>query len=343
MGGNFGFEERDEHVEDAPHSQSGERRSMRAHVLDVARDVFAIEQEALSVVGARLDERFADVCELVLGSNGRVITLGMGKSAHIARKIAATLSSTGTSAFFVHPAEAFHGDLGMLQAGDVAFMISNSGETEELVRMIPFLQDRGIPIVAFVARAASSVARHARVVLDLAVPREACSLNLAPTSSTTAALVMGDAVAVALASARGFRSEDFRRFHPGGFIGRRLLTRVKDVMHAEALPTCAPDARLKEVVRVMSGGKLGLALVLVNGALRGIITDGDVRRALEKSEAPLELAAADIMTSNPQTARPDERFADAEMRMLERKINSLVVVEERGAVIGIVQIYGRER
>jgi arabinose-5-phosphate isomerase len=332
----------DEAREDAPSSSSSAaaHSASRAGALDVAREVFAVELDALRAVAARLDERFDQACQVVLGAKGRVVTLGMGKSGLVARKVAATLSSTGTPAFFVHPAEAFHGDLGMLQAGDVAFMFSKSGETEELVRMVPFLQDRHIPIVAAVARTPSSLSRHALVVLDVAVPREACSLNLAPTSSTTAALVMGDALAVALAKMRGFEPADFQRFHPGGYIGQRLLARVRDVMHTGALPTCAPDARLHHVLHVMSAGRLGLALVLVDGTLRGIITDGDVRRAVENSEAPLDLEAADIMTSVPQVARPDERFADAELRMLERKINSLVVVDDRGFVVGIVQIYG---
>lgn len=303
-----------------------------------ARKVFAQEQEALAEVASRLDDRFNDVCSLILAAKGRVVVLGMGKSGLIGRKVAATLSSLGTPAVFLHPGEAFHGDLGMLQTGDVALMISNSGETEELVRLIPHLHERAVPIIAFVARTPSSVARHARIVLDIAVPREACPLNLTPTSSTTAALVMGDAIAITLAAHRGFDAADFERLHPGGFIGQRLLAQVRDVMHT-VVPSCAPSSKLHEVLHVMSAGRLGLALVFVEGTARGIITDGDVRRAVEKSDAPLELDAAQMMTPSPRLARPDERFAEVELRMLANKINSLVVVDDSGKVIGIVQIY----
>lgn len=307
--------------------------------VELAQQVFAIERDALREVAERLDARFTEACSLVLASKGRVVVLGMGKSGIIGRKVAATLSSTGTPALFVHPGEAFHGDLGMLQRDDVALMISNSGETEEIIRVIPFLQEQRIPIIAFTARTSSSLARHAQVVLDVAVPREACSNNLAPTSSSTAALVMGDALAVSLSTLRGFQPSDFARFHPGGFIGQRLLTRVGDVMHGDRLPLCASTASLREVLRTITAGRLGLALVLVDGELRGIITDGDVRRAVETNDDPLALTAAAFMTPNPRVARADERFADAEHRMLHHKINSLVVVSDAGAVVGIVQIY----
>ena len=312
---------------------------MRMTPLDLAKNVFAVEREALDEVASHLDDRFTLACELILDAQRRVAVLGMGKSGIVARKIAATLSSTGTPAFFVHPGEAFHGDLGMMMRGDVALMISNSGETEELIRVLPFLEAQRIPVIAFTAREQSTLAKQARVVLNVAVPREACSNNLAPTSSTTAALVMGDALAVALSTLRGFQPEDFARFHPGGFIGQRLLTRVADVMHRETIPTCAPSTPLREVLGAMTSGRAGLALVVVEDALRGIITDGDVRRALEKSAEPLSLTAAAMMTPNPRTARPDERFVEVEQRMLEHKINSLVVVDDAQRAIGIVQIY----
>jgi arabinose-5-phosphate isomerase len=305
----------------------------------LAQEVFRIEREALVQVESRIDDRFAAACDLVMAVSGRVVVLGMGKSGIVGRKVAATLSSTGTPALYVHPGEAFHGDLGMIRSGDAALMISNSGETEELIRVIPFLEALGIPILAFTARASSSLARHARVVLDVAVPREACANNLAPTSSSTAALVMGDALAVAVSSLRGFQAEDFARFHPGGFIGQKLLTRVADVMRAAPLPQVAPAAPLREVLRAMSEGGLGLTLVMEGQGLRGIVTDGDVRRAIERSEDPLALRAAAIMTPNPRTARPTERFVEVEARMLAHKINALVVVGEDRMVVGVVQIY----
>lgn len=307
--------------------------------LTLAQQVFAIEREALEAVAARLDARFERACEVVLASGGRVVVLGMGKSGIVGRKIAATLASTGTPSLFVHPGEAFHGDLGMLMAGDVALMISNSGETEELVRVLPFLEEQQIPIVALTAREESTLARQAQVVLNVAVPREACANNLAPTASTTAALVMGDALAVALSTLRGFQPEDFARFHPGGYIGQRLLTRVADVMRSASIPQVSADALLREVLRAMSSGGLGLALVVVEGRLRGIITDGDVRRAVERSEDPVALRASELMTPSPKVAHPRERFAEAEKRMLAHKINSLVVSGDDGEILGVVQIY----
>lgn len=314
-------------------------RTVSMSSLALAQQVFAIEREALEAVGSRLDDRFERACELVLTSRRRVVVMGMGKSGIVGRKIAATLASTGTPSLFVHPGEAFHGDLGMLMSGDVALMISNSGETEELVRVIPFLEEQKIPIVAITAREESTLARQAQVVLNVAVPREACANNLAPTASTTAALVMGDALAVALSTLRGFQPEDFARFHPGGYIGQRLLTRVADVMHAGSVPQVASDAPLRDVLRAMSSGGLGLALVVVDGRLRGVITDGDVRRAVERSDDPIALRASEFMTPNPKVAHPRERFAEAERRMLAHKINSLVVVGEQGEIQGVVQIY----
>lgn len=314
-------------------------RTVSTSPLALAQQVFAIEREALEAVGARLDHRFERACEIVLASHRRVVVMGMGKSGIVGRKIAATLASTGTPSLYVHPGEAFHGDLGMLMAGDVALMISNSGETEELVRVLPFLEEQQIPIVALTAREESTLARQAQVVLNVAVPREACANNLAPTASTTAALVMGDALAVALSALRGFQPEDFARFHPGGYIGQRLLTRVADVMHSGSIPQVAADSALRDVLRAMSSGGLGLALVVVEGRLRGIITDGDVRRSVERSEDPISLRASEIMTPNPKIAHPRERFAEVERRMLAHKINSLVVVGDQGEILGVVQIY----
>jgi arabinose-5-phosphate isomerase len=307
--------------------------------LDVARNVFSIEREALEAVAGRLDDRFERACDAMLSARGRVVVLGMGKSGIIGRKISATLSSTGTPSLFLHPGDAFHGDLGALMAGDVALMISKSGETEELVRIVPFLQEREIPIVAITEHDGSALARQAQVVLDVTIPREACSINLAPTASATVALVMGDALAVALATCRNFQAEDFARFHPGGYIGRRLLLRVTDVMRPSPVPSVEAGVNLKAVLRAISAGGFGLVLVLAEGVLRGIITDGDVRRSLERAEDPMLLRAADMMTPDPKVARPGERFAEAERRMLGHKINSLVVVSDEGEVVGVVQIY----
>jgi arabinose-5-phosphate isomerase len=239
----------------------------------------------------------------------------------------------------VHPGEAFHGDLGMIRPMDVVLMISNSGETEELVRLLPFMEHQKNQVIALTGRADSTLGRHADVVLDVSVAREACKNNLAPTSSTTATLVMGDALAVALSTLRGFQPEDFARFHPGGSLGRRLLTRVCDVMHRHNLPLCPPELGFRDIVHLITRGRLGLALVVEDGALRGVITDGDIRRAFDRHDNPMALRARDMMTPNPAVIGPQERFAAAEERMRERKINSLIVTEGDGRIVGVLQIY----
>jgi arabinose-5-phosphate isomerase len=307
--------------------------------IEAARTVLAIEIEALTALRARLNSDFERAIDFILAARGRVVVLGMGKSGIIGRKIAATFASTGTPAFFVHPGEAFHGDLGMIRPEDVALMISNSGETEELVRLIPFLQHQRNVIIAMVGRIPSTLARVADIALDISVEREACANNLAPTSSTTAALAMGDALAVVASTARAFQPEDFARFHPGGAIGRRLLTRVKDVMRREALPFCAPDAGFGEIVQIVSRGRLGLAIITEDGALRGVITDGDIRRTIERTANPMSLTARQIMTPTPVTIDENERFAVAEEIMRQRKINSLIVLNAEGAITGVAQIY----
>lgn len=306
---------------------------------EIARHVIATEIEALTVMSARLDGGFSKAVDLIHACRGRVVVVGMGKSGIIGKKIAATFASTGTPSFSVHPGEAFHGDLGMIHAEDVVLMISNSGETEELVRLLPFMQHQGNCVVAMTGNFSSTLATHADAVLDVSVEREACNNNLAPTSSTTATLVMGDALAVALSTLRNFQPEDFARFHPGGNLGRRLLTRVRDVMHGTNLPFVAPQAPFRDVVHAITGGRLGLALVMDAGKLSGIITDGDIRRAFDKTENPLSLQAREIMTAQPKIVGPDERFAAAAERMRAAKINSLVVVDGQGAVVGVLQIY----
>jgi arabinose-5-phosphate isomerase len=312
---------------------------MTTNVISIARQVIDIEIQALSGMASRLDGEFARAVDIVLGTRGRVVVLGMGKSGIIGKKIAATLASTGTVSFFVHPGEAFHGDLGMIRPMDVVLMISNSGETEELVRLLPFMEHQKNQVIALTGRADSTLGRHADVVLDVSVAREACKNNLAPTSSTTATLVMGDALAVALSTLRGFQPEDFARFHPGGSLGRRLLTRVCDVMHRHNLPLCPPELGFRDIVHLITRGRLGLALVVEDGALRGVITDGDIRRAFDRHDNPMALRARDMMTPNPAVIGPQERFAAAEERMRERKINSLIVTEGDGRIVGVLQIY----
>ncbi|MFO8155705.1 MAG: KpsF/GutQ family sugar-phosphate isomerase [Pseudomonadota bacterium] len=306
------------------------------------REVIEVEVEALQRMAERLDDRFAHAVETVLAAEGRLVVVGMGKSGIIGRKIVATLASTGTPSFFVHPGEAFHGDLGMIHPSDVALMISNSGETEELIRLLPFMEHQGNRVIAMTGGTASTLAAHADVVLDISVPREACNNNLAPTSSTTATLVMGDALAVALSTERGFQPEDFARFHPGGSLGRRLLTRVADVMHTRDLPICAPETGFRDLIHTMSNGRLGLALVMEGDSLLGIVTDGDLRRLLEREDNPMALTAGEAMTPSPKTISPEMRFAEAEDRMQAEKISALVVTDDAGRVRGILQIYDLE-
>lgn len=308
--------------------------------LAIAQQTLDIEIAALKAMRQRLDHRINQAVEIVLEMRGRVVVVGMGKSGIIGQKIAATLASTGTSAFFVHPGEAFHGDLGMIKPIDVALLISNSGETEEVLRILPFLQYQKNKIIAMTGKMQSTLAQHADVVLDVGVEREACKNNLAPTSSTTNTLAMGDALAVALTEKRNFQPEDFARFHPGGSLGRRLLTRVQDVMCKEPLPVCAPTSSFREVVNAITYGRLGLTLVMDDEVLCGIITDGDVRRAFDVYEDVKSLHAEKIMTANPLTINADTRFADAESYMREKKVSALVVQDTAGKTVGVLQIFG---
>ena len=307
--------------------------------IEQARSTIAMEVVALQAMSTRLDENFVQAIENIMQMRGRVVVVGMGKSGIVGQKIAATLASTGTPAFFVHPGEAFHGDLGMIKPIDVALLISNSGETEEVIRLLPFLQYQQNKVIAMTGNKLSTLARNADVVLDVGVEREACNNNLAPTSSTTCTLVMGDALAVALSVERNFQPEDFARFHPGGSLGRKLLTRVADVMHREKLPNCAPSDGFRDVVHVINRGRLGLALVMEGEHLAGIITDGDVRRAFDQDVDYREIRAKDMMTRSPRTVMPDVRFADAEADMRAAKISALVVVDAVGRVLGVLQIY----
>lgn len=308
--------------------------------LQIAQQTLDTEIEALKAMRARLDGRISQAVDLVLEMRGRVVVVGMGKSGIIGQKIAATLASTGTPAFFVHPGEAFHGDLGMIKPIDVALLISNSGETEEVLRILPFLQYQQNKIVAMTGKMNSTLAAHADVVLDVGVEREACKNNLAPTCSTTNTLAMGDALAVALTVQRGFQPEDFARFHPGGSLGRRLLTRVCDVMQKGKLPVCAPDASFRDVVNAITYGRMGLTLVMDNAVLRGIITDGDLRRAFESQSDVNALKAEQMMSVNPLTIAAQTRVAEAEAFMLEKEVGALVVQDAEGKTVGVLQIYG---
>lgn len=307
--------------------------------LAIAQETLDIEIEALKRMRDRLDSRINEAVELILAMQGRVVVVGMGKSGIIGQKIAATLASTGTPAFFVHPGEAFHGDLGMIKPIDVALLISNSGETEEVLRVLPFLQYQQNKMIALTGKMDSTLAQYAHVALDVGVEREACKNNLAPTSSTTNTLAMGDALAVALTVKRDFQPEDFARFHPGGSLGRRLLTRVCDVMHKDPLPVCAPDASFRDVVNSITYGRLGLTLVMDGEMLKGIITDGDLRRAFEAQDEVKNLTAAQLMSPNPLTIAANTRFADAEAFMREKKVGALVVQDAQGGTVGVLQIY----
>ena len=308
--------------------------------LRLARETFDIEAAALTALSRRVDKPFAQAVALVLGTRGRVVVMGMGKSGHVGRKIAATLASTGTPAFFVHPAEASHGDLGMVTVGDVVLALSNSGEVGELTAILPVIKRLGVPLIAMTGGLDSTLARHADVVLDCAVEREACPHNLAPTTSTTAQIAMGDALAVALLDARGFRPEDFARSHPGGALGRKLLTHVSDVMRSGAeVPRVAPEASFSELMREMSAKGLGAsAIVSPAGEVLGIFTDGDLRRRIEAGADLRTATAAQVMHPSPRRIAADALAVDAAEMMEAHSITSVLVVDAAGVLAGIVHI-----
>ena len=307
-----------------------------AQALQLARDTLDIEAQALLGLKDRLDERFAQAVQLMLNVQGRVVVTGMGKSGHIGRKIAATLASTGTPAMFVHPGEASHGDLGMIKNVDVVLGISNSGESDELVAILPMLKRQGVPLIAMTGGLQSALALHADVVLDSSVEKEACPLNLAPTASTTAQLALGDALAVALLDARGFKAEDFARSHPGGSLGRRLLTHVSDVMRAgDDIPSVLPQASLMELMREMSHKGLGASSVVdAEQRVLGIFTDGDLRRLIEQGRDLRNLTAQDVMRSGPRTIRQDALAVEAAELMEAHRITSVLVVDTAGRLCG---------
>ncbi|MFM8551161.1 MAG: SIS domain-containing protein [Nitrospiraceae bacterium] len=302
--------------------------------------VLAIEAKAIAGLAERLDHRFTDAVDLLYRCTGKVVVSGMGKSGLIGQKIAATLASTGTPAFFLHPAEGIHGDLGMLARHDALVAISNSGETEELLKLLPFVKRLGIPVIAMSGRTQSTLAKNSEVVLDVSVPEEACPMGLAPTASTTATLAMGDALAIALLQKRGFKEEDFAQFHPGGTLGRRLLLKVRDVMHqGTAIPQVSSQVSAHHAILEMTAKKLGMTTVVDQaGQLLGIITDGDLRRVLEKGMDLAAARAGDLATKRPKTIGPDELAAKAMQIMEQHSITSLVV-EESGRIAGIVHLH----
>ena len=307
-----------------------------AQVLRLAHDTLDIEAEAVLGLKRRLGDDFVRAVRLMLDLSGRVVVMGMGKSGHVGRKIAATLASTGTPAFFVHPAEASHGDLGMIQPGDAVLAVSNSGEVEELTVLLPLVKRLGVPLLAMTGRPGSTLGRHADVLLDSGVEKEACPLNLAPTASTTAQLALGDALAVALLDARGFRAEDFARSHPGGALGRRLLTRVADVMRSgEQVPCVAPDASFSALMREMTRKGLGAAAIAdAERRVLGIFTDGDLRRLVETGRDLRALVAGDVMHADPRTVGDDALAAEAAKLMEQHRITVLLALDAEGRLSG---------
>ncbi|MGE5468932.1 MAG: KpsF/GutQ family sugar-phosphate isomerase [Ignavibacteria bacterium] len=312
-----------------------------SRAIAMAKRVLTIEAEAVTALAERLDADFRAAVELILSSRGRVIVSGIGKSGHIARKIAATMASTGTPAYFVHAAEAVHGDLGMITHEDVVIAISNSGENDELLTIVPLIKRQGGRLIAITGNAASSLAQEADVHLDARVREEACPLNLAPTASTTAALALGDALAVALLDARGFGAEDFARSHPGGALGRKLLTHVSDVMRGgEQVPCVTEQTPVVEALLTVSRGGLGMTAVRdAAGRLSGIFTDGDLRRAMEKRGDLRGIPVAEVMTPGPRTIEP-QRLAVEAVEMMERyRITQLLVVDTGGTLVGALNMH----
>lgn len=310
-------------------------------LIDSGRRTVRLEQEAVAALEARIGDSFVRACELILACKGRVVVTGMGKSGHIGHKIAATLASTGTPAFFVHPGEASHGDLGMITRGDLVIAISNSGNSPEIITLLPILKRLGIPMITMTGKLTSPLAEAAEISLDIHVASEACPLDLAPTSSTTAALVMGDALAVALLEARGFTAEDFALSHPGGILGRRLLLRVSDLMHAgERVPKVQPDTSILNALGEITAKGLGMTTVVnANGELLGVFTDGDLRRAVDKGHDIRQVSIENLMTRSPTSVLSNALAAEALTVMENRKITALVVVNEQNHAVGVIHMH----
>lgn len=307
---------------------------------DVGIKCLQDEAQALLELIPHIDADFDKTVEIILSCKGKLIVTGVGKSGHIGAKIAATLSSTGTPSFFINPLDVFHGDLGVIQHDDVVLAISNSGQTDELLRFLPYLLDNHIPVIGMSGNPKSLLAQYSTAHLNAAVSHEACPLGLAPTSSTTAALALGDALACALMEARNFKAADFAQFHPGGTLGKRLLTKARDVMHTEGLPVITPTMKLGEAVIHMSNGRLGLCIAEENKQVVGIITDGDIRRAMESSQDKFfQLTVADIMTREPKTVSCDTKITDIDRILHQYKIHSVLVVDDNRHLLGVVDSF----
>jgi arabinose-5-phosphate isomerase len=302
----------------------------------------AIKDEAEAVLGLipQLDESFDKAVDLILNCKGKVIVTGVGKSGHIGAKIAATLSSTGTPSFFTNPLDVFHGDLGVMTQDDVVLAISNSGQTDELLRFIPMVLHMQIPIIGMSGNPKSLLAKYSSCHLSIAVEKEACPLNLAPTSSTTATLVLGDALAIALMERRNFQPRDFAQFHPGGELGKRLLTTAQDVMRTEDMPILPPEMHLGEAIILVSKAKLGLGIAMVNDEIVGLITDGDIRRAMEKWQAEFfDRTVSDIMTRTPKMVKPETKITEIQRIMNKYKVHSVLVTDDEKHLLGVVDHY----
>ena len=312
---------------------------MTNQVIASAKTLFSAYREALTGLEAGLGSDFSKTVDLMKASTGHVVVCGMGKSGIIGRKISATLASTGTPSLFLHPAEAIHGDLGMVRRGDIVLLISYSGSTEEIVRLLPAFKRLDARLIAMTGNPSSIIATSAEISLDISVDREACPLNLAPTTSSLNSLVLGDAIAVALMEARGFQESDFANTHPGGALGRRLLTRVRDKMRSQNLPFVDATASVQDALLVMTEGRLGLALVGSRDKLSGVITDGDLRRLLVNGADLKSTKVCDVASPVPLTIGPDEMMGTAEAKMLESRVQCLVVIAGTGHVDGVIQIY----
>lgn len=312
-----------------------------------SQDIFAsakrtlkLEAEALNNLADILDEQFVGAVDRILACKGKVIITGMGKSGLVGRKIAATLASTGSPSFYLHPGEAFHGDLGMISPEDVVVALSHSGETDEVLKIVPFIHSNGNVLISITSNPNSTLAKNSDLHLNTGVKEEACALRLAPTTSTTAQLALGDALAVALMEARQFTAMDFARLHPGGSLGRRLLMTVGNVMRSNDLPIVGPDCGAVEMIHKVSRGGLGLIVIVDNGKVEGIVTDGDIRRAMESREAEFfKIKALDIATRSPKSVNVNAKLIEAERLMTQHKVNSLLVTDDEGELRGVIQIY----
>lgn len=307
--------------------------------LEIAKNVFSLEIEGLEKVKNNIDESFNQIVDVILKAKGRCVITGMGKSGLVGKKISATMASTGTRSFFMHPGEAYHGDLGMIHSGDVVIAISNSGETEEIIKLLSFFKENNNIVIAMTGKQGSTLHKHSDYLLNIAIDKEACPLELAPTTSTTATMAMGDALAVSLMKARNFQAENFAKFHPGGSLGRKLLTKVSDIMKTQNLPILSQEMEFDEILSVISKGRLGLGVIMDKQEVLGLISDGDIRRVLKEQKADaLKLKAKDFGLKQPISISSSEKIVVAEQIMQERKITALLVIDD-GAFKGVLHRY----